>query len=51
MKKESKGGPITSHMGPMISSLKEGKAKVQSEYPHKLTAGEVSNEVPRPAKK
>lgn len=51
MKKESKGGPITSHMGPMISSLKKGEAKVQAQNPHKLTTGEISNMVERPPKK
>lgn len=51
MKKESSKGPITSHMGPMISSLKKGEAKVQAANPHKLVTGEISNCVERPAKK
>lgn len=50
MKEKSKG-PVQSHMGPMISSLKKGESKDMAKMPYKLTAGEISNCVERPAKK
>lgn len=49
-KKATKGGPITSHMGPMISSLKKGESKDMAKGPRKMVEGEVSNQVDRPPK-
>lgn len=51
-KSDSKGGPIKTHLGPMVSSTTPGlPSKDMSKAPRHFAAGEVSNIVPRPSKK
>lgn len=52
MAKKSEGGkPISTHLGPMISSTTPGTSKDMAKAPRKYAAGEVTNEVPRPPKR
>jgi hypothetical protein len=50
-KKDDTKGAIKSHMDHPMGSTKQGEAKVQAEYPHKLTKDEISNVQPRPPKR
>jgi hypothetical protein len=42
---------VTTHMGPMISRIKETDSSVERKYPIKLARGQINNDIKRPLKR